>query len=92
MKDLEIWALMGIVATVGGILVRIVSSEAKKAINRLDEMVKGINQLAITINTHEQRIITLQEANNNSSHRMNDHAVRLRNVEQDVAILKKSEK
>lgn len=91
MDEIKVWILMGIVTATGSILVKIVSGEAKKAIARLDEMVKSLNQIALTINTHEQRIIALQEAHNNGSHRMNDHATRLRTLEQEVAVLKSND-
>lgn len=90
--EFKSWLLLGIVTIVGGILIRIVNAAVNKAVQKLEEVVKNLNQISVHLNTHEQQIINMSAQNNNTSNRLNDHSVRIRALEQDVLVIKSKNK
>lgn len=88
MEDIKIWVLSGVLSIVGVAMVTLVKWFINQALQRLDEMVRDIKELTATITKQEERILVLQKDNAAANQRMNNHAERLRDIEQDVAVLK----
>ena len=88
MEDIKIWVLSGVLSVVGVAMVTLVKWFINQALQRLDEMVRDIKELTATIYKQEERILVLQKDNATANQRMNNHAERLRELEQDVAVLK----
>jgi uncharacterized membrane protein YhiD involved in acid resistance len=80
-SEIKIWILVGvagIMATVLGFIIRIVTAEVLK---RLDEIVLELKQLGKTTTIQGQQIKGLQEQDAMIHRRLNDHSARIRALE-----------
>ena len=80
-SEIKIWILVGvagIMATVLGFIIRIVTAEVLK---RLDEIVLELKQLGKTTTIQGQQIQGLQEQDAMIHRRLNDHSARIRVLE-----------
>lgn len=80
-SEIKIWILVGvagIMATMLGFIVRIVTAEVLK---RLDEMLVELKQLSKATTIQGQQIKGLQEQDAIIHRRLNDHSARIRILE-----------
>ena len=86
--DLQIWVLVSVLGVIGTIAISVVSWGLQRMIKSVDAIREDLHRLSMNMASHDQRIQTLHEMDNNLTARLNDHSTRMRNVETDIAILK----
>jgi hypothetical protein len=80
-SEIKIWILIavaGIMATVIGFIIRVVTGQV---IKRLDEIVTELKQLTHSTTVHGQQIKGLQEQDAMIHNRLNEHGMRLHTLE-----------
>jgi hypothetical protein len=86
--DLQIWVLVSVLGVIGSIAIGVVSWGLQRMIKSVDAIREDLHRLSMNMATHDQRIQTLHEADNNLTTRMNDHSKRMQAMELAVAIIK----
>lgn len=81
LSELKIWILIGvagIMATVLGFIIKVVTAQV---IKRLDEIVEELKQLTHATTIQGQQIIGLQEQDAVIHRRLNEHSARIHSLE-----------
>jgi uncharacterized membrane-anchored protein YhcB (DUF1043 family) len=84
MNELKIWILVGvagIMATVIGFVIKVVTAQV---IKRLDEIVLELKQLTQATTIHREQIRNLQEQDAIMHRRLNEHSERIHRLESTV--------
>lgn len=77
----EIWIYRGLIAILLIIVWYVVKKFTAGILTKIDIVIQKLSELALSSNTHEERIANLINADKQFAKRLDDHAIRLRNVE-----------
>ena len=86
--ELQMWVLVSVLGVVGGAAVFVARWGFLRMIKIVDEIKQDLHRLSLNMATHESSIRTLHDTDNAHTTRMNDHSVRIRELENTTAVLK----
>ena len=81
MHEVYIWVLSGVLTFMISLLVIVGTSMAKQLGKKLDALTDSMNELIQLTSRQTEQIKTLYNNESASTHRINDHANRLREIE-----------
>lgn len=81
MLETQIWVLTGVVSVLATILTIVAKTSFKQLVGKLDDLIEKVGELTITTSVHKTEIENQTTKNNEQDKRLNNHAVRLRDLE-----------
>jgi hypothetical protein len=77
----ELWIYRGLIAILLVIVWYVVKKFTAGILTKIDIVIQKLSDLALSNNTHEERITNLIEADKQFAKRLDDHAIRIRKIE-----------